>query len=157
MMKVSIWGLVSTLVSIISLFYILIDHRQRRKETKPVRDSLISLFNDVKAKSLLCFTKQNILFNPNNPHKDVETLRWDFGDFLYTLIQSLQGFQEHIVGALKALEVDEKEVFKAADFGLTAEEKEMKSLWWKKQKLEQGLLMEPQKKDKDVVPVQTQK
>jgi hypothetical protein len=76
--------------------------------------------------------KGQVLFNPKNPHKDTETLRWDFSEFAYFMNQILIGYQEHVVGALKALDVNEGEVFKAGDFGLNEEEKAYKKDWWER-------------------------
>jgi hypothetical protein len=131
MLNVSWWEFIGTIVAILSLFGNLIQYFNRRRENKPLRHVLVGLLNDVKTKSVLCYTEQNLLFNPKNPHTQIDTLRWEFGGFLFSIIQALQGFQEHIVGSLKALNVKENEIVKAIDFGLSNQEKEAKDLWWK--------------------------
>ena len=145
------WNLIPIGLALISFVFNVVQYVEKKKLLKPFSNSLIGLFNDVKNKNILCYTKQNvILFHPNNPHKDLETLRWDFSDFLFFMIQALYGFQEHIVALLKSLEVSDKEVFKALDFGLNPHEKEMKEIWWKKYKEEQAKI--PQKKAEEKKP-----
>ncbi len=65
---------------------------------------------------------QNTLWNQNNPHKEMDTLRWEYGSFTQTMIANLQGFQESVVGVYTTLNPDDKDVprfLRAADYGLT--------------------------------------
>jgi hypothetical protein len=69
------------------IYRIINDKIKKKKEdkTKPIANSLIRLFNDVKNKNLLCYGKKIILFDPHNPHQNLETLRWDFNDFILSI------------------------------------------------------------------------
>ena len=143
MVTISWWEFLLAIATIISLFFNWVQYRQSRKGIKPSRDSLIGLFNDIKSKALLSYNKMQLLYHPQNPHKELETLRWDFNDFCYFMLQTMQGFQEHVVATLKALDVDEKEVFKASDFGLTKEEKEIRDEWMTKYRKDQKKIVPP--------------
>jgi len=147
MLNISLWEFISTFIVIISLVYNFIQYRARKKELKPIRHTLIGLLNDIKTKSAFCYQAQNVLFDPQNPHKEIATLRWEYSGLLFSITQALQGFQEHIVGLLKALEVQENEVIKAIDFGLSDQEKEAKELWWKNYK---SRLQSPDQNSRDM-------
>jgi len=125
-------------ITVISIGLNVTQFIKRKSTFKPISNSLIGLFNDVKNKTLLCSIKQMTLFSKENPHTEIITLKWDISSFLFSLIQALYGFQEHIVASLKTLEVSDREVFKATDFGLTEKDKEMRELWDKRYK--EGLL-----------------
>ncbi len=130
------WNLIPIVIALISFGFNIYQFVEKKSITKPISNSLIGLFNDVKNKNLLCYGKRSILFAPNNPHKDIHTLKWDFNDFISSMTQALFGFQEHIVAQLKGLGVSDKDVFKAIDFGLTEEEIEVKKMWQRKQREE---------------------
>lgn len=123
-------------LAIISIIINIIQYQKARLITKPIYNGMLGLFNDIKSKILTCYQKQNILFLANNPHKDIETLRWNFNEFAQQVIGYLEGFKEHIVAVLKSMEKSEKEIFKAAEFGLTEDEKtrqkEFTELWHKR-------------------------
>lgn len=136
MIKFETWNLIPIGLAVISIVLNIIQLVKRKSITKPISNSLIGLFNDVKYKNWLCYGKRNILFAPHNPHKNIHTLKWDFNDFILSMNSALSGFQEHIVAQLKELGVSDKDVFNAVDFGLTKEEKEEKKLWQKKQREE---------------------
>lgn len=137
------WNLIPIGIALISLALNIYQFVKRKNMTKPITNSLIGLFNDVKNKNLLCYGKKIILFDPHNPHQNLETLRWDFNDFILSITQSLWSFQEHIVALLKGLEVSDEDVFKAVDFGLTPAEKEVRMGWQNKQKEGMGKSTEP--------------
>ncbi len=77
------WNLIPMGLALISFVLNIYQFVRRKNITKPIANSLIGLFNDVKNKNLLCYGKKIILFDPNNPHQNLETLRWDFNDFIY--------------------------------------------------------------------------
>lgn len=126
------WNLIPIGLTIISFIFNIIQYVNKKSVFKPIKNSLIGFFNDVKVKNIVCGLKQSTLWNPNNPHHEVYTLKWDFNDFIISMNQAYYGLQEHIVALLKTLEVSDKEVFKAVDFGLTEKEKKMKDEWYKK-------------------------
>ena len=117
--------------TLISLAGNIVQYMDRKKTFLPMKSSLIALFNDIKAKTLHAYQTQNVLFAPNNPHKDIETLRWDYASFTQMMINDLQGFQEIVVGLLVSLDHldrEGKEAFRAANYGLTPEEQELRRL-----------------------------
>ena len=138
-------------VAIISIVINIIQWQKSRLFIKPIYNGMLGLFNDIKSKILPCYQKQAILFNADNPHKDAETLRWDFYEFAQQIISYLEGFKEHIVAVLKSMEKSEKEIFKAAEFGLTEDEKirqkEFLELWHKRSIVQQ--FKQPQSDTKD--------
>jgi hypothetical protein len=93
----------------------------------PLTNTLIGLFNDIKSKAITAFTIQQLLASPQNPHKELDTLKWEYFNFIHSVIGYLTGFQEALVGALVTLNPQDKEgklSFRASDYGLTEEEKE---------------------------------
>ena len=128
--KVEIFFILTTIVSLfINLFQFMIWWRDQNNRFRPLSNSLVALFNDVKAKSLHCYYIQNTLRNPKNPHTDLSTLRWEFISYTQTMIAALQGFQESVVGLLATLNPNDKDgtnVFRSSDYGLTEQERELK-------------------------------
>jgi hypothetical protein len=89
---------------------------------------MIGLFNDIKAKTLHAYNTQNTILAPNNPHKDIKTLQWEYFAFTQTMISNFLGFQENVVGLLVSIDPSDKEgkeAFRASNYGLTNEEKEL--------------------------------
>jgi len=60
------------------------------------------LFNDIKLKISNYYLRQNLLFNPKNPFKDIEALRWDFYEFTISSISNLDSLREQVVPILKS-------------------------------------------------------
>jgi len=121
------------IATILSLFLNLYQLMRARKEKAalraPLSNGLIALFNDVKSKTTSVFETQQVLFSKQNPHKEIDTLRWEYFQFTRNVINFLSGFQESLVAALVTLNPEDKEgekVFQAADYGLTEQEKELK-------------------------------
>lgn len=121
------------ITTILSLFLNLYQLMRARKEKAalraPLSNSLIALFNDVKSKTTSVFETQQVLFSKQNPHKEIETLRWEYFQFTKNVINFLSGLQESLAAALVTLNPEDKEgekVFKAANYGLTEQEKELK-------------------------------
>jgi len=128
------WNLIPIGLAIVSLCFNFIQYRSRKNVLKPISSTIIGLFNDVKNKNLICFIKLNGLWNPENPHKGIKTMRLDFSDFINFMNQSLFGFQEHLVALLNGIGVKSKDVFKALDFGLTQDDKKFRELFYKVRK-----------------------
>ena len=113
--------------TIISLVFNILQWKERRSLREPLKNTLIGLFNDIKQKSARVAFVYNALFNTNNPHKTIDTMRWECGLVLQDIGGYFQGFQETLVGALATLnpnDTEGKQVFRASDYGLTEEEKE---------------------------------
>ena len=90
-------------LAIISIIINIIQYQKARLITKPIYNGMLGLFNDIKSKILTCYQKQNILFLANNPHKDIETLRWNFNEFAQQVIGYLEGFKKAKKRYLKLL------------------------------------------------------
>ena len=115
------------LTTIASLVFNVLQWRDRKASQRPLTNLLIALFNDIKAKSQNVYFASNALWNPNNPHTDLETLRWEYGLFANSLFGYFQGFQETVVGALVTLnpsDFDGRLTFRAQTYGLTDQERE---------------------------------
>jgi len=107
----------------------IVQYVERRKTITPLKSSLIALFNDIKTKNVYALQALNALLSENNPHTQIDTLRWDYAAFIQTIISTLQGFQENVVGLLVSIDPSDregKEAFRAFNYGLTEEEKEMR-------------------------------
>jgi hypothetical protein len=128
--------------TVVSLVVNLLQWRDRRAFQGPLTNALVALFNDIKAKTSSAQFVYGALFNPINPHKEIDTLRWEYGLFVQELTGYFQGFQESVVAILVTLNPEDKEgesAFRASDYGLTEQEKE-----WKERRLEQLREQTPQ-------------
>jgi hypothetical protein len=124
--------------TIISLVFNILQLRDRKASKEPLSNALIAMFNDIKSKTNVVFFTYNALFNPNNLHKDIATLKWEYGLFVQTVLGFLQGFQEQVVGVLVSLDSEDKEgkrAFRAMDFGMTSQEKEIREEYSKRYKV----------------------
>ena len=116
----------TTIISIVSN---ILQWRESRAWRDPLSNSLIGIFNDIKSKTNATFFAYNALFHSNNPHEDVKTMRWEYGLILQNMLNSMQGLQEQVVGVLVSLRPDDKEgklAFRATDYGLTPQDKELR-------------------------------
>ncbi|MCH8029591.1 MAG: hypothetical protein IH874_06645 [Candidatus Dadabacteria bacterium] len=123
--------------TIISLVFNLLQWRYRKASKEPLSNSLVAIFNDIKSKTNGVFLVYNALFNLNNPHKDINTLRWEYGLFAQSVIGYLQGFQEQLFGVLVSLKPEDKggqQAFRATDYGLTEQEKELREQYFQQHK-----------------------
>jgi len=117
------------IATFILLVFNVIQWRESRTSKEPLSNTLVGTFNDIKLKANTVLFTYNALFNPKNPHKDVNTLRWEYGLFLQYVINFLQGLQEQVVSVLVSLRPDDKEgelAFRARDYGLTEQDKELR-------------------------------
>jgi hypothetical protein len=117
------------IAALVSLGFNIVQHVGKRKSIGPLKSQMIGLFNDIKAKSQYAYQTQKTIFSPNNPHKDIKTLQWEYAAFTQTMISNFQGFQENVVGLLVSINPSDKEgneAFRAANYGLTDEEKELR-------------------------------
>ncbi len=128
--------IVFILLSLASIGWNIVQWVEKRKSILPLKSALIGLFNDIKAKSLHAYQTQNIIFAPQNPHKDITTLKWDYAAFTQTMFNNLQGFQEIVVSLLVSIDPSDregKESFRAANYGLTPEDIELRRQYAKQQ------------------------
>lgn len=126
-------------LAVVSLVMNIYQWLDRKRLELPLRNSALALFNDIKAKTGNIQFMNGALFNPNNPHKDIETLRWEYGLFQQAMYAFLQGFQENVVAILVTLSPGDREgkqAFRASDYGLTKFEKEGREAY-QRQLLEQ--------------------
>jgi len=136
-------------VALISLGFNIVQYVESRKSFRPLKSNLTALFNDIKGKALFAHQAQNVLFSQNNPHSTYETLRWEYALFCQAMITSFQGLQESVVGILVAVDPKDregKEAFRAATYGLTAEETEFRKRSfsnWQNQYLGAGTAVAP--------------
>ena len=119
--------------TIVSIFLNLYQFMESRKLKEwlltPIHSQLVGLFNDIKSKLAIVYVTQQLLGAPKNPHKDIETLRWEYFLFTYTVIGYLNGFQEIVRGTLSTLKPEDntgEAAFKAADYGLTGQERKLR-------------------------------
>ena len=121
--------IIFVLLALVSIGFNIWQFVERKKTFIPLKSMLTALFNDIKIKSLHTYQVQSLLFSADNPHEDIKTLKWDYFAYTNTAMQNLQGFQEIVVGLLVTLDPSDKEgnqAFKASDYGLKPEEKEMR-------------------------------
>lgn len=139
--------IVFILLSLASIGWNIVQWVEKRKLILPLKSALIGLFNDIKAKSLHAYQTRNIIFSPQNPHKDIKTLQWEYAAFTQTMISNLQGFQETVVGLLISVDPSDregKEAFRAANYGLTPEDIEFRRQYSTKLAQQQQLAIQKQ-------------
>jgi hypothetical protein len=122
------------ITTVISLFFNIMQWRDRRNLRLPISNSLLALFNDVKNKGNHVSLVQQLLDSPAFPHENLQTLRSEYAHFTQTVMNYLWGFQEAIVGVLVTLNPGDKEgrqAFRATDYGLTEDEKQ-----WRRELIE---------------------
>jgi len=132
-LQLNLFDLITISIAMISVFlniYQFMDSRKFKQQMlNPIHSQLVGLFNDIKTKTGTIFITQQSLANPKNPHKDLETLRWEYSLFTFTVLGFLNGFQEIVRAALFTLKPEDKTgeaAFKAADYGLTEQERKLR-------------------------------
>jgi len=132
-LQLSLFDIITISIAITSLFFNLYQFMDSRKFKQqllnPIHSQLVGLFNDIKSKLGTTYITQQLLSNPKNPHKDLHTLKWEYYLFTFTVIGFLNGFQEIVRAALSTLKPEDKTgeaAFKAADYGLTQEERKLR-------------------------------
>ncbi len=137
-----IFFIVTTIISLFfNLYQLMLARREKSAVKAPLTNSLIALFNDVKSKSLFTFIAQQKIVSLDNPHTDIATLKWDYVQFTQNVQGALSGFQETLVGVLVTLNPDDpegKRSFRAADYGLTEQEKERKKQYMQQFQIGKG-------------------
>ncbi|MDA2918716.1 hypothetical protein MYX76_04370 [Desulfobacterota bacterium AH_259_B03_O07] len=116
-------------------FFNILQWRDSRKLKSTIYNPVVALFNDIKSKQNNTFLIQQLIYSPKNPHKDLDTLKLDYYEFTNSVIGFLNGFQESVVGLLVTLKDEDregKEIFKAANFGLTEQDKRIRDEYMKR-------------------------
>jgi len=113
-----------TLTTIVSLGFNLWQLFRDQYKYAPLRDSLIGLLNDLKGRQLPAHLRQQLITSPAGMTLPIEAVRLEFYDFVQGTIQDLEQLKEHVVASIHTLDpnVSNKEVFRAAEFGLTDQE-----------------------------------
>jgi len=131
MISFTIGEIVSIAIAIVLGILNIIQFYKKRGIFKPISNSLVGLFNDVKDKLILCNGTKNKLWNQQYPYSEAAAVKWDYDSYIFAMTEILYGFQEHIVALLKSLEVSDDKVFQAINFGLTEDEKEQRKIYMK--------------------------
>lgn len=116
------------ITAIISIGFNLWQSLRDQYKYDPLRDSLIGLFNDLKGRSLRAFMRQQLIISPAGMSQSLESVRLQFYDFVQETTQDFEQLREHVVALIHTLDpsLSSQEVFKAADFGLTDEERQFR-------------------------------
>lgn len=128
--SMEIFFIITTVLSIfINLYQLMIALKDKAALKAPLTNSLVALFNDVKTKATSVAEVQQLVLLQQNPHTEIATLKWDYLQFTKYIYNTLLGFQEGLVGVLVTLNPQDKtgeKSFKASDYGVTAQEKEIR-------------------------------
>lgn len=119
-----LWTVLGIGIGVVSLILNLVQYLRDRYKYKPIYNSLLGMFNQIRLDTQSLTTHRQILIDENNPHNDFQALLWDYAQFIDRIINSYSGMREHIVSALKAINESEQKIFRAQEFGLTNAEKE---------------------------------
>jgi len=119
-------------LTIISVVISIIQGQKKKFLYKPIKNDLVGLFNDIATKRLHYHTIQKELEGQTNPYSDLNALKHGYLTFVRGTLIDLTGIREHVVGALKTMDISDKEIFKASDFGLTEAEKKQREDFFKR-------------------------
>ena len=100
-----------------------------RYKYEPLKNSFIGLFNDIKSRQLRAHFRQQLLTSNAGTAATADQLRLEFYDFAEETKQSLDQIREHVVAAIHTLDgsISSQQVFKAADFGMSEDEKRLRA------------------------------
>ncbi len=132
MIEFTIKELIFLALAIISLVINIIQWQKKKTLYKPIKNDLVGLFNDIAVKRLHYYSTQKELEGQTNPYSDLNALKHSFLTFVSGTIIDLSGIREHVVAALKTMDISDREIFKASDFGLTAEEKKQQEEFFRR-------------------------
>jgi len=145
--------LVAAAVSLFfNLYQFMIAQRDKKALHNPLTNSLVALFNNIKGETNMVYVSQNGLFNAQNPHQKLETLKWEYWQLLQGIITSLSGFQEAVVGMLVTFNPADKTgdlAFRATDYGLTEFEKQGRKEFMERRSAQQAGTQQVAVQDKD--------
>lgn len=122
-------------LALLSLFGNLYQHlkieRLKEELRTPIYNAIVGLFMDIKTKTKNASVVQSSIVNPNNPHTELSTLKWEYQMFVYDVYHWLQGLQDELTGIISTLHPEDKKgekIIRAQEFGLTETEKETNRL-----------------------------
>lgn len=125
--ELSTFDIFATLSLAVSVALNVMQWRERRAWERPLVTSLTALFNDIKTKTNHAYLTQQLIYNQQNPHADIGTLRWEYYLFTWAVIQNLNGLKETVVGMLNTVKPDDpegRETFQAGRYGLSETERQ---------------------------------
>jgi hypothetical protein len=105
--------------------------RDQKRFYLPIEKSVVGLFNTIKHKINHTAWTQGVISNPNNPHKEIATLKHEYSQYIQSIATFLLGLQETVVSIYMSFNPSDKkgeEAFKASEFGLSDEDKEVRIL-----------------------------
>lgn len=125
-----------TITTIISLGFNVWQFLRDQYKYAPLRDSLIGLFNDLKGRSLRAYMRQQLIVSHAGMTQTLESVRLQFYDFVQETTQDFEQLREHVVALINTLDpnLSSQEVFRAADFGLTEQERQFKKSFMERSK-----------------------
>ena len=132
MIEFTIKELIFLALAIISLVINIIQWQKKKTLYKPIKNDLVGLFYDIAVKRLHYHTRQKELEGPTNPYSDLNALKHSFLTFVRGTLIDLSGIREHVVAALETMDISDREIFKASDFGLTSEEKKQREEFFRR-------------------------
>lgn len=106
-----------------SLIFNVVQWQQGREKNTPVRNALIAMFNELKNRQQRCFGKRQRVTTPN-----VVVNLGEFVDFVEEMLQGYEQLREHVIGLIETVapSTPDDAFFRAAERGLTPEEREMR-------------------------------
>lgn len=115
--------------TIVSLGFNLSQVLRDRFKYQPLKNSLIGLFNDLKARQLRAHQRQTLINTRQGAELDAQAIRMQFSDYLQENVQNLGELREHVVAAIHTLDPDisNRQIFRASDFGLTDQERDFQN------------------------------
>ena len=116
----------------LNIYQLIIFQQEKKRHRKPLINSLYAVFGQIKALQLTLWTAQRALFLNHNPHTDIQTLKWEVGQFHLTLVNSLNGLQASVVAVLRTVNPEDPEgaqAFRVDEFGLSASEKKLREAY----------------------------
>jgi len=113
--------LVIALISMAGNLYQFMQVKNLKEELrKPVYNSIVGLFMDIKTKMKNAALKQIYLAHKDNPHTEINTLKWEYRLFTLDVVNWMQGFQDELTGIIGTLNPKDKtgaDIIKAQEFG----------------------------------------
>lgn len=99
-----------------------------RYKYAPLKDLLIGLLNDLKARGLRVHERQLMVDSPIGMQLPLEAVRFGFWDFTRETLHGLEQLREHVVAAIQVIDpaASTQQIFRAAEFGLNEQEKRLK-------------------------------
>jgi hypothetical protein len=114
--------------ALISLGFNLWQWVKDKNRYDPIVNALIGVFNDLKDRELRAYQKALLLEHQTFKAMSAEALRASFWDFAQEMIRANEQLREHIASVIYTLkpEASTETIYKAAEFGLTPEERQFR-------------------------------